>query len=501
MKRWMLIVTVLAIASLALVACPQPTPQVIEKTVVVTKEVEKVVTKEVEKVVTQVVTKEVEKIITQEIVKTVEVTPEKGRCAPETFAELDKMEKPVIKIGVPVPLSAPGSVTGGQAMQIAANIAVNHINENGGIMGKYPIDVVFYDTSGLPERGRAGAEYLITEECVAAIAGEYHSAAGVQEKEIAHKYGVLAIFAETWNDKITAAQYPEVFRIAPASSMVAQADAKFFSDLGVSWVAIVAENTDYGVPASEATKERLADLGIESEIYLAEQGTQDFSALVSRVLQDVQQREGKKGVLTLITGETSYNFEQQAVEGGLAPAEDLIFVANQVAANHTEFWANVPDGNYMTFRRVGVVPALTKDNPVAQRFIEDYKKATKDPDRFPESYAFEQYDALMLVAYAIEKAGSLKTADLIAALEALDSRENGYQGAQGVYYFKYGVSRPVPEGEPEWMWHQWPDPAILFLQYWSDGQPVDEACVIWPEHYQTCGTDYVVPGTEPPVKP
>ncbi len=469
MKRrsvWLLFF--MALALLLVAACQ---PKEVVKTVVVTKEVKEEV----------VVTKEVE------VVKTVEVTPAKGKCAPESFDQLGEDGK--IKIGVPIPLSAPGSVTGGQAMQIAANIAVNHINEKK-ILGKYEIDVVFYDTSGLPERGRAGAEYLITQECVVAIAGEYHSAAGVQEKEVAHEYGVLAVFAETWNDTITGVQYPEVFRIAPASSMVAEADAKFFNDLGVKWVAIVAENTDYGVPASEATKERLAKFGIDSEIYLAEQGTQDFSALVSRVLGDVQKHEGRKGVLVLITGETSYNFEQQAVEGGLAPAEDLVFVANQVAANHTEFWANVPDGNFMAFRRVGVVPALTADNPVAQKFIEDYKKATKDPDRFPESYAFEMYDALMLVAAAIEKAQSLKTEDLIKALESFNSRENGFQGAQGIYYFLYGTQNPVPEDVPEWMWHQWPDPAILFLQYTEQNQTVNDACVIWPDAYKTCGFQY-----------
>ena len=474
MKRrnvWLLFF--MALALLLVAACQ---PKEVVKTVVVTKEVKEEV----------VVTKEVE------VVKTVEVTPAKGACAPQSFDESpkDKDGNPVIKIGVPVPLSAPGSVVGGQAMQIAANIAVDHINAKGGILGKYKVDVVFYDTSGLPERGRAGAEYLITQECVNAIAGEYHSAAGVQEKEVAHEYGILAIFAETWNDTITGVQYPEVFRIAPASSMVAEADAKFFKDMGVTWVAIVAENTDYGVPASEATKERLAKLGIDSEIYLAEQGAQDFSALVARVVDTVQNKEGRKGVLVLITGETSYNFEQQAVDGGLAPAEDLVFVANQVAANHTEFWANVPDGTYMAFRRVGVVPAAVKDNPVAQKFIEDYKKATKDPDRFPESYAFEMYDALMLVAAAIEKAQSLKTEDLIKALESFNSRENGYQGAQGIYYFLYGTQNPVPEGVPEWMWHQWPDPAILFLQYTEQGQTVNDACVIWPDAYKTCEYQY-----------
>jgi len=172
MKRrnvWLLFF--MALALLLVAACQ---PKEVVKTVVVTKEVKEEV----------VVTKEVE------VVKTVEVTPAKGACAPQSFDELpkDKDGNPVIKIGVPIPLSAPGSVTGGQAMQIAANIAVDHINAEGGILGKYKVDVVFYDTSGLPERGRAGAEYLITQECVVAIAGEYHSAAGVQEKEVAHEY-------------------------------------------------------------------------------------------------------------------------------------------------------------------------------------------------------------------------------------------------------------------------------------------------------------------------
>ncbi len=481
MKRlWWVALTVALLFAAA--ACQ---PREVVKTVVVTKEVE------VERVVTQVVTQEV--VVTPEG----QPTPIPGKCAPETFEQLGDGK---IKIGVPIPMSAPGSVVGGLAMQIAANIAEQHVNERK-ILGKYEIDIVPFDTAGLPERGRAGAEYLITQECVVAIAGEYHSAAGLQEKEVAHKYGVLAVFAETWNDDITASQYPEVFRIAPTSSMVAEADARFFNDLGVTWVAIVAENTDYGVPAAKSTKELLAKYGIGSEIYFADPGTQDFAPLITKIEAALNEQEGRRAILVLLTGETSYNFEQQAVEAGLRPSEDLIFEADQIAANHEEFWANVPDGNYMVFRRVGVVPAVTKGNPVAERFIEDYKRAVRDPNRFPESYAFEMYDAILLIAAAIEKAQSLKTEDLIAAMESWNTRENGFQGAQGIYYFPYGTHNPVPEDVPAWMWHQWPDPAILMLQYWKEGQTVDEACVIWPEPYQTCGTDYVVPGTEPPVIP
>ena len=66
-KRWLILLAVLLVAAMVLAACPQPTPEKIVQTVVVTKVVEK------EKVVKQTV--EVQKIITREVEKTVVVTP------------------------------------------------------------------------------------------------------------------------------------------------------------------------------------------------------------------------------------------------------------------------------------------------------------------------------------------------------------------------------------------------------------------------------------------
>jgi branched-chain amino acid transport system substrate-binding protein len=302
-------------------------------------------------------------------------------------------------------------------------------------------------------------------------------------KEVAHKYHVPTVFAETWNDNITAVGYEEVFRIAPASSMVAEADANYLRDLGAEFVVIVSENTDYGVPAAEQTEQRLTERGIESETYLAEMGTQDFAPVIARI----QAGETPDVVLVLLTGETSYNFEQQAAEAGLMPSEDTVCIANQVAINSTDFWANVPDGNYCAFRKVGLVPALA--NEVTTAFEADYRSRF---DRFPESYALEAYDSMMLMADAIERAGSLDPDAIIAALEATDITL-----AQGHYTFPYGTHNPVPSDQPAWMWHQWPDVAVLFLQYYEVGQSGDDAAVVWPEVYQTHGTFLIPYGTTP----
>ena len=407
----------------------------------------------------------------------VEVTAVPGRCAPMDPAEVEE-----IKIGATVPQSAPGAVAGGRAMMTAINIAVEQINDAGGILGK-PVRVIFYDTASLPERGTAAGEYLITQECVVGIVGEYHSSAGVAMKEVSHKYHMPTIFAETWNDTITGVQYPEVFRIAPASSMVARADADYLDKLGAKFVVIASENTDYGVPAAEATEERLAERGIEAETYLADKGTLDYAPIIARI----QAGPTPDAILVLITGEDSYNFEQQAAEAGLMPNEDTICIANQVAINSEDFWETVPDGNYCAFRKVGLVPALA--NEVTREFEAAYRAHF---DRFPESYALEAYDSMMLMAQAIERAGTLDPDAIIAEIEATDTIL-----AQGHYYFEYGTHNPVPDDVPEWMWHQWPEPAVLFLQYFEQGQSSDDAAVVYPETYQTHGTFLIPYGTTP----
>lgn len=441
----------LAVLVLVLSAC-QPEPQIIEKEVVVTEVVE--------------VEVEVEK----------EETPA-GRCAPMDAAEVD-----AIKIGVPLPMSAPGAVAGGLAMQYAVNIAVDQLNADGGVLGK-PIQPVFYDTASLPERGTAAAEYLITQECVAGIVGEYHSSAGVAINEVVHKYHIPTVFAETWNDGITAAGYEESFRIAPASSMVAAADAAYLSSLeGIEFVVIVTENTDYGIPAAESTVEQLASVGIESETYNADKGTPDYSAIITRI----QAGQTPDAVLVLTTGEDSYNFENQAIEAGLMPTEDTICIANQVAIQ-PQFWEAVPGGNYCSFRKVGLVPALAND--VTKTFEAEYRERF---DIFPESFALEAYDAMIIMANAIENAGSLDPDAIIDALEATDITL-----AQGHYYFPYGKNNPVPDDQPDWMWHQWPDPAVLFIQYFEEGQSATDAAVVFPEVYQTHGTFLIEVGETP----
>jgi branched-chain amino acid transport system substrate-binding protein len=376
-----------------------------------------------------------------------------------------------IKIGGLAPLSAPGSVTGGEAMRAAMRIAVDEINADGGLLG-CPVELVVVDTEGLPERGRAVMERLITQDNVVAVGGGYHSSVGLASKDIANDASIPVVFAETWNDNITADQQRFIFRLAPLSSEVAAIYANFAASApGVEKVVIIAENTDYGLPASDMTRQGLEESGISSTIYTVDIGTQDFSGIIQRIRADRPDM-----IIQVLTGEAAYNFTQQAAEAGIGPG-DLIMTCDQNALESAAFWQNVPDGNLCFMNRIGLPAAAYTERTTA--FEAAYVAATgKDA---AESYAMEAYDSIMVIAEAIKAAGSTDGNAIVDALEAIS-----YDGVLGTITFPINSGNtPEQAGvEAKW-WHQFPDPAITVVQYQQPGQSSTEAPVVYPAAYQT----------------
>ena len=395
--------------------------------------------------------------------------PAEEEAADDAVAQADGE---VIKIGALAPLSAPGTVVGGEAMVDAMRIAEEEINANGGLLGR-SVELVVEDTEGLPERGTAVMEKLINQDRVVAVGGGYHSSVGVAAKEVAHDNGIPVVFAETWNDTITSSMYPEIFRIAPLNSEVTAVDLNWLTSLPytIEKVVILTENTDYGIPAAEETAAGLAAAGIESVTFQTDIGTQDFSSIIDRI-----RAEEPDFIMVLNTGEAGFNFQQQAAEQGIGP-QDVPMLCNQDGLESNAYWTNVPDGNLCFLRRVGLPVELYND--VANSFVERYVARTGKTTA--ESYALEAYDSIMIIAQAIEEAGSTDPAAIIEALENIE-----YVGALGVITFPVNSANP-PEAaglDPKW-WHQFPDPAITIVQYQEEGQDSLDAPVIFPEIYQT----------------
>jgi len=408
-----------------------------------------------------------------------ETTEEEAAPAAEAEEEEAAAEEAgVIKIGALAPLSAPGTVVGGEAMRDAMQIAEEDINERGGILGR-PVEIIIEDSEGLPERGTAVMEKLINQDEVVAVGGGYHSSVGVASKEVAHDNGTPVVFAETWNDTITSSMLKEVFRIAPLSSEVSAVDVNFIQTLpDIEKVVILTENTDYGIPAAEDTTNGLAEVGIEAVTFGVDIGTQDYAGIIERI-----KAEEPDLITVLATGEAAYNFQQQAADAGIGPG-DVPMLCNQVSLESGAFWTNVPDGNYCLVRRIGLPVTLYNDNALA--FLEKYSERTGK--QAAESYALEAYDSIMIIAQAIEEAGSTDPEAIITALENLT-----YEGTLGTITFPYGRDNlPADNGVEDKFWHQWPEPAITIVQYQEEGQDSTDAVIVYPETYKT--GDVVLPG-------
>ena len=382
-----------------------------------------------------------------------------------------------IKIGGLAPLSAPGSVTGGEAMREAMLLAERDINAKGGVLG-CDIDVVITDTEGLPEKAAAMMQKLITQDGVVAVGGGYHSSVGVASKDVANSRGIPVVFAETWNDTITGDMQKYIFRIAPLSSWASGVIWKFAAQApGVKSVVIVTENTDYGIPAAAECAKGLSSKGISSVTFGVDIGTQDFAGIVERV-----KAERPDYIIVLLTGEAGYNYTQQAADAGLGP-QDIMFHANQAGLESKAWWENVPDGNMAFMARIGVPETMYNDS--ALKLAADYKSNTgKDGI---ESYALEAYDSIGVIAQAINEAGSTDGDAIVTALENIS-----HDGVLGRIYFPYGSKKsPSEDGKGSEWWHQWPDPAITMVQYQKEGEPSNTMTIVYPEVYKTGDPIYV----------
>ena len=375
-----------------------------------------------------------------------------------------------IKIGGLAPLSAPGAVGGGEGMRAAMLLAEKDLNAAGGALG-CDIKVVIADTEGLPEKASAIMEKLITQDGVVAVGGGYHSSVGVASKDVADNRQIPVVFAETWNDTITGDKQKYIFRIAPLSSWASATlwkAALLAPD--IKKVAILTENTDYGIPAAEETTKGLASADVEAVTFSVDIGTQDYAGIVERM-----KAENPDYIIVLATGEAGYNFTQQAADAGMGPL-DIPFQAGQVSLESKAYWENVPDGNYAFVQRIGTPATLWGEKALALN--EAYKAMT---DRgVIESYAMEAYDSIAILVQAINEAGTTDGAAIVEALENIS-----HEGTLGRIYFPYGSQKdPSEDGKGDEWWHQWPDPAMTMIQYQEEGQNSVDAPIIWPDAYK-----------------
>lgn len=361
-----------------------------------------------------------------------------------------------IKIGVVGPRTGPAAATG-KAFEEGIAIALDHINAKGGVLGK-KFDVVFEDTGGVPEKAASGFERLATKEKVPIVVGESHSSSALAEIEVANRYKVPFIICEAWHDDITAKGYKWVFRAGPANSGVVDFYiAPFVKDNGFKKVAIVRENSDWGVGIAERTELNLKKMNIPFTTLKVEREGKDFYTELTKL-------KGEKPdiILAYIYGTGLHFFVSQANEVGLSP-KALILDGAGPPSLWDSFWKNVGKaGDLELF--MSSMHEKVHLTPTSKKFWEDYKKKYgKDPTDYKTRSI---YNVVLVAADAINRAKSTDSEAIVAALE-----KTNLEVTTGTV--KFGLKQGTYE------YHQWMPP-MLVVQ-WQDQKQV----VVYPKEAAT----------------
>jgi branched-chain amino acid transport system substrate-binding protein len=289
------------------------------------------------------------------------------------------------------------------------------------------------------------------------------------------------VFSETYNDKITGgdpadpnlpANAPTIFRIAPTSTYYSSFIADWLiNGLKAKKLIHIVDNSDYGNGEKEAMQAALAGSGIALVQVAIDAAQPDYSAIVSRVKTENPDADAVFFDTAGIAD--GWTLQQNGIDAGLV--DTAACIGGPAATDFGGYWRAVPGGVGCAFQQVGLTSS--QFNALAKSLDERSNLALGHGAR---NYAFESYDSVLLVADAIERAGSTDHQAIVKALET-----TSMVGAQGTYEFPYNSTNPVPADKPAWLWHQWPEPPIQLLEYTTKGQTLAEAITIWPASRQT----------------
>jgi branched-chain amino acid transport system substrate-binding protein len=428
------------------------------------------------------VTVEVTRIVPERIIVEAIPTPQPA-CASSTFEEAEE-----IVIGAVIPLSTSGDILGGFAMQTALSIAISEVNDAGGIRDR-PVRLITYDSGGYEDQAAAAVQRLARDDCAVAIAGFLHDNAAVSASNRANALDIPLVIAGATTDEVPLQQHPQVFRIAPSDTMLAEMPAIWLAEVGdynndgSLFVVSIVDSRKHDSAAMTRLETKFEEYGIAFDTLPVDLPASDFSSVIARI---VSMDRHPDAVFIFVDGDAALELEQQLRAKGIGPHKNTLIVNNETALDSDRFWQIVPDGLGTIVSRVG--PWHKTVTPSGQTFALKYANYF---GHWPEYQAFAAYDAVLLLADALERSATPGSADLTQALTETDAML-----ASGHYFFPYTSPRSGDSASTsDHMWNQWPEVHTLYLQYDEPGQSSSDMPIIWPDRYRS--TDGPLSWTRP----
>jgi branched-chain amino acid transport system substrate-binding protein len=298
------------------------------------------------------------------------------------------------------------------------DLAVDQINAAGGINGSR-LRLVARDDEANATRATAIAEEFVREPAVLAVIGHVNSGAMMAASRVYH--GALTAVATSASSPDLTGVSPWVFRVISSDSLNGATLGQFASQIAgndphMKQAAVLYENDSYGRGLADAFRRNF-------------QGTVVSFDPIDEALTDAEPfvsyfSSRRPGIVFVAS-------RDQAALAILREAKrqnlDAVFIGG-------DGWQSiVSDSAASEGAYVGSSFNAEDLAPEVQRFVQAFKKRYGVS---PDAFAALSYDATMLVARAISKAGGNRRGirDYIAALDA----EHPFAGVTGAAYFSPG---------------------------------------------------------------
>jgi len=316
-----------------------------------------------------------------------------------------------IRIGAMYPLTGGGAIYGVPALA-GHQLAIEEINRRGGIMGR-KVESIERDDKMNPSAASATMKELITKDKVHIVLGGLSSAVGLGMSEVSKQEKVVYIATIPKSIQITTTKlHSHVFRIASNTDLEGDTMAMLVAKYNLKKLCHLQLDYAYGHDLEAGVLKALPKRAPNAKVVLTlkpKLGATDFNAFIPQVMS-----AGCDGVISGLWGPHFVSWVKQAsplgffknvkwISGGEIAAHEIAGelkgeYPDNVVSNTYELWYHAIDDSHRAFQQALAKKLGTPETP---------------------QWALLGYNGVMFAAAAIEKARSLDSNKIAAALEGL----------------------------------------------------------------------------------
>jgi len=332
-----------------------------------------------------------------------------------------------IKIGAFFDLSGPASFIG-TPTKLVAEMVVEKINAAGGINGS-PIEMVVGDTEGDPAKAATIVKKFLYKDEVKAIIGPTRTGTGMNVKPIVEKAGIPTFMTVGGDPVIMGGgklgTYEYVFKSPQRSSVAVKRLYMYLKDKGLTKVALLVASDGFGKDGSAWLEKLAPEFGIE---VIAQESFGPKDTDMTAQLTNLKNAKPQALICWTIGPAGAIVSKNKAQLGIDLP---LFQCHGLPDPKYIELAGAAAEGDRMPATKLMVADELPDSDPqkaVIQEFVRLYKEKGYDK-QFPiNTHSGYAWDAIMIVAEAMKKAGT----DPVGLKKAIEETK-GFVGTSGVF--------------------------------------------------------------------